>query len=85
MALDVGRFHAVAFLLKARAMKTAETVAKERLCKQAHYSAMAQQPSRDGRNTHARNNKELLDAVFSVRSVLSLYNENQLPSTKREV
>jgi hypothetical protein len=40
---------------------------------------MAQYVSRNRSHVYVHNNKKLLEAVFSVRFVPSLYNEGQLP------
>jgi hypothetical protein len=58
-------FNFVAFLLKARIVKTAETaVARKRLCNHDRCSAMAQYPSCDRCHTLA-----IMEDMFSVRSV----------------
>jgi hypothetical protein len=63
----------VTCLLKARIVKPAETIVARQWLSGSHAKA-ATQHSTVG---------ELLEAVFSVRSVPSLYNEDQPVSTRR--
>jgi hypothetical protein len=66
-------------MFKARIVEPTETtVARKRLWKHAPCLAMAQLASRDSSQVYVHNNRRTVEAVFSVRSVPRLYNEDQV-------